>query len=82
MSRDLILRFVSRLFVLFVMASGAVAQTPSKQSPIVAGDAEVNGVKIHYLTAGKGPAVILPTATPKPRACGSRSFPSLPRNLP
>ena len=43
----------------FLMASAALAQTPSMQSTIVARDAEVAEVKIHYLTAGQGPAVIL-----------------------
>ena len=59
MRQKLTLRFISTLLVLFVMASGAFAQAPSKQSPILPRDAEVEGVKIHYLTAGKGPAVIL-----------------------
>jgi hypothetical protein len=47
------------LFVMFVMASGVFAQAPSKQSTILPRDADVEGLKIHYLTAGKGPAVIL-----------------------
>jgi pimeloyl-ACP methyl ester carboxylesterase len=38
---------------------GSSCSDAIQTAPIVAGDAEVNGVKIHYLTAGKGPAVIL-----------------------
>lgn len=38
-------------------ASAACAQTPGKA--IVSKTAEVNGLKIHYLTSGQGPAVIL-----------------------
>jgi pimeloyl-ACP methyl ester carboxylesterase len=53
------LKAVSSLFMMFVMVSAALAQAPSRQSTIVARDAEVGGVKIHYLTSGKGPAVIL-----------------------
>ena len=50
---------VSCLLMLFVMTGGAFAQTPSKPATITQRDAEVDGLKIHYLTAGKGPAVIL-----------------------
>ena len=55
--------FTFRVFVwvltLLLMASAALAQASSKPSTIIPRDAEVQGVKIHYLTAGKGPAVIL-----------------------
>jgi pimeloyl-ACP methyl ester carboxylesterase len=47
------------LFVMFATASGVFAQAPSTQSTILPRDADVEGLKIHYLTAGKGPAVIL-----------------------
>ena len=59
MKRRSIFRVVSSMFTLLVMASGALAQTPAKPSTITPRDAEVEGVKIHYLTAGKGPTVIL-----------------------
>ncbi len=59
MKRSSTFRVVSSLFTLLLMVSGALAQTPSKPSTITPRDAEVEGVKIHYLTAGKGPAVIL-----------------------
>ncbi len=42
-----------------VMASAAFAQASSKPVAIIPRDADVSGVKIHYLTAGQGPAVIL-----------------------
>jgi pimeloyl-ACP methyl ester carboxylesterase len=47
------------LILVFATVSGMLAQVPSKQSTILARDAVVDGVKIHYLTAGQGPAVIL-----------------------
>jgi pimeloyl-ACP methyl ester carboxylesterase len=50
---------VSCLLTLFVTTCGAFAQTPSKPATITQRDAEVDGLKIHYLTAGKGPAIIL-----------------------
>ena len=59
MKRHPALEVVSSLFMVFLMVSAALAQAPSMQSTIVARDAEVGGVKIHYLTAGQGPAVIL-----------------------
>ena len=34
--------------------------------------AEVNGVKLHYLVAGKGEPVSCSTATPRPATCGCR----------
>jgi len=45
--------------VLFLAVSAAIAQPPPTDSSITARDAEVDGVKLHYLTAGQGPAVIL-----------------------
>jgi pimeloyl-ACP methyl ester carboxylesterase len=59
MKKSIAFRVVSSLFMLLVTGSGAFAQAPSKPSTIIPRDAEVEGVKIHYLTAGKGPAVIL-----------------------
>jgi pimeloyl-ACP methyl ester carboxylesterase len=64
----LAIRMIGRSIALFlVMTSVGVAQTtthPSKApaaapSAIQARDAQVEGVKIHYLTAGQGPTVIL-----------------------
>src|SRR4030081_939260 len=37
----------------------AIAQTASRTGTIVSRSAEAEGVKLHYLTAGQGPAVIL-----------------------
>src|SRR5437016_6239847 len=37
----------------------AIAQTASRTGTIVSRSAEVEGIKLHYLTAGQGPAVIL-----------------------
>ena len=45
-------------FVFLLAVSAAIAQ-PSDDSVIAARDAEVGGVKLHYLTAGEGPVVIL-----------------------
>jgi pimeloyl-ACP methyl ester carboxylesterase len=45
-------------FVFLLALSAAIAQ-PSTDSVIAARDAEVGGVKLHYLTAGEGPVVIL-----------------------
>jgi len=42
-----------------VTASWAMPQAASQSSPIAAKTADVSGVKLHYLTAGQGPAVIL-----------------------
>src|SRR5271165_1628546 len=52
-------RFGVQVFALLVIASGAFAQSTSKPSTILPRDAEVDGVKLHYLTAGDGPAVLL-----------------------
>jgi pimeloyl-ACP methyl ester carboxylesterase len=41
------------------MVSGAHAQAASEPTVITARDAVVDGIRIHYLTAGNGPAVIL-----------------------
>jgi pimeloyl-ACP methyl ester carboxylesterase len=55
--------FTFRVFVwvltLLLMASAAFAQASSKPVAIIPRDADVSGLKIHYLTAGQGPAVIL-----------------------
>ena len=47
------------LSVMVLMASGVFAQTQSTVGDILSRNADVGGVKIHYLTAGKGPTVIL-----------------------
>ncbi len=47
------------LLVFLLGVSGAVAQNSSANNAITSGNAEVDGVKMHYLTAGKGPVVIL-----------------------
>jgi len=46
-------------FALLLATTLALAAQPAGQTPIAARDAEVDGLKLHYLTAGKGPAVIL-----------------------
>ena len=46
-------------FSLFVVSPFVVAQTKSSDSSIESKFAMVEGIKIHYLTAGHGPAVIL-----------------------
>jgi pimeloyl-ACP methyl ester carboxylesterase len=55
--------FAFRVFAAFLalstMGSARFAQAPSKPTAIIPRDAEVSGLRIHYLTAGQGPAVIL-----------------------
>jgi pimeloyl-ACP methyl ester carboxylesterase len=46
------------LFILLVPQQGTAQSAPAPIS-IVARDAQVDGVKLHYLTAGHGPALIL-----------------------
>jgi pimeloyl-ACP methyl ester carboxylesterase len=54
------LSWAARLAVLLVCAALANSAPPaSAQSAIRSRDAEVDGIKLHYLTAGQGPAVIL-----------------------
>src|SRR5208282_5165900 len=48
---------LSAIFLLVPLRGGA--QTASGAGTIVSRSAEVEGVKLHYLTAGHGPAVIL-----------------------
>lgn len=50
----LVLALIGFLFV-SILAGAA----PGGNTPIAARDAEVDGVKVHYLTAGQGPTVIL-----------------------
>ena len=47
----------STIFYLGLLATAAVAQ--SAQTTILAKDATVGGLKLHYLTAGNGPSLIL-----------------------
>jgi pimeloyl-ACP methyl ester carboxylesterase len=47
------------LFSLFTAVSSAVLQAQSASSPIESKFATVDAIKIHYLSAGHGPAVIL-----------------------
>ena len=49
----------ARLLVCFLAVLAPIARAASAESAIAARDAEVDGVKLHYLTAGHGPAVIL-----------------------
>jgi hypothetical protein len=48
----------------------AVAQSESRAASIESKFATVEGIKIHYLTAGRGPAVILLHAIRSPHECG------------
>jgi pimeloyl-ACP methyl ester carboxylesterase len=53
-------RAIVLVFTLVGMLSGATAQRAASQSNVIAArDAVADGVRIHYLTAGSGPAVIL-----------------------
>ncbi len=59
MTTNLKARIVSKLGMAILMASAVSAWAQSKGNGIVSKDAEVRGLKIHYLTGGAGPAVIL-----------------------
>ena len=48
---------------------------------ILAHDAAVDGLKLHYLSAGHGPTVILLHGTRRLRECGGRLFRSWRRSL-
>jgi pimeloyl-ACP methyl ester carboxylesterase len=57
-------RWLSRLVfalaaILIVLPQKGIAQTEAASATIVARDARVDGVKLHYLKAGHGPALIL-----------------------
>jgi hypothetical protein len=43
--------------------------------------AEVNGIKLHYLIAGKGPPVLLLHGYAQIATCGGLSWRSLPRRI-
>jgi hypothetical protein len=47
------------LAALFFASFRAVAQAKAEPSAIESCSAQVEGIKLHYLTAGHGPAVIL-----------------------
>jgi alpha-beta hydrolase superfamily lysophospholipase len=49
----------SRLAAAFILALAAVALPVQAQKAISSRNAVVDGASLHYLTAGKGPAVIL-----------------------
>ena len=49
----------ARLLVCFLAVFAPIARAASAEGTIAARDAEVDGVKLHYLTSGHGPAVIL-----------------------
>jgi pimeloyl-ACP methyl ester carboxylesterase len=59
MRTNLNARMVSTLATAILMASAISAWGQPKDDGIISKDVVVQGVKIHYLTAGKGPAVIL-----------------------
>jgi pimeloyl-ACP methyl ester carboxylesterase len=44
---------------LIFLGAAAIAQTPGKPGGIASRESQVEGVKLHYLTAGTGPAVLL-----------------------
>ena len=61
--------FCALAIAMLVMAAHAVdAYAGAPQGKF----AEVNGVRLHYLIAGKGNPVLLLHATPKPAICGCR----------
>jgi pimeloyl-ACP methyl ester carboxylesterase len=59
MRRSTFVRDIVLVTTLFAMAPGGKAQAVSQLPVIDSRDAVVDGIRIHYLTAGSGPAVIL-----------------------
>jgi pimeloyl-ACP methyl ester carboxylesterase len=53
------LRSSAVLLVFFLLASAAFAEPSAANGRIDSRDVEVDGIKLHYLTAGQGPVVIL-----------------------
>jgi hypothetical protein len=56
----------------------ATARADASNKTIVSRTAENDGVKLHYLTAGRGPSLILLHGTRRLPSCGSRSCPRWP----
>jgi pimeloyl-ACP methyl ester carboxylesterase len=58
-----LMKLLSRTFtglgVLLLFANATSAKVSAQAKPIVSRTAKVDGIKLHYLTAGSGPAVIL-----------------------
>ena len=46
-------------FAILLVSSASFAQTPAATNAIASRFAEVNGTKLHYLTSGHGPALVL-----------------------
>ena len=59
MKKSLSFRLGIGLFALMLDVSTAMALTTNGQSAIISHHAELEGGKLHYMTAGRGPAVIL-----------------------
>jgi pimeloyl-ACP methyl ester carboxylesterase len=55
----LALKTLTALAVMILFASAISAKASAQSQAIVSRTSQVNGVKLHYLTAGHGPAVIL-----------------------
>src|SRR5258707_15147929 len=53
------IQFIGTLAVLMVMAVAAAGQSSAQKDAIASRMAQAEGVKLHYLTAGHGPTVIL-----------------------
>jgi len=70
---------------LLLFSSNISAKESAASQTIASRTAAVGGVKLHYLAAGHGPAVILLsccTAIRRLRACGDRLFRPSPGNFP
>jgi len=57
--QNCLLRSGTALLVILLGVLSAMAQSSSPSNAIASRDAELDGVKLHYLTAGEGPVVIL-----------------------
>jgi pimeloyl-ACP methyl ester carboxylesterase len=53
------MRLTAALFALFLGVTAAMATSASENNEIASRDVVVDGVKLHYLIAGHGPAVVL-----------------------
>ena len=70
MRTDLKARIRVLLGLLLAATIAAVSQTKSSPEPIESRFGEVDGIKMHYLRSGHGPAVILLHGYTQPRGCG------------
>ena len=72
---------LAALEVVIFLTAATAAMASAQTETIVSRTSQVDGVKLHYLTAGHGPAVVLLHGYTRPLACGDRLFRFWPRDL-